>query len=45
VDEDGRVYLVDQWFRKVDIYRPVSLGAGQGWLGRRTAPAPRDSRP
>jgi DNA-binding beta-propeller fold protein YncE len=35
VDEDGRVYLVDQWFRKVDIYRPVTLPAEGGYLGRR----------
>ena len=35
VDEDGRVYVVDQWFRKVDIFRPAALGPGEGWLGRR----------
>ena len=23
VDSDGRVYVVDQFFRKVDVYRPV----------------------
>ena len=34
VDEDDRVYLVDQWFRKVDIYRPPTVAAGQGWLSR-----------
>ena len=28
VDEDGRVYVVDQWFRKIDVYRPA------GWAGR-----------
>lgn len=35
VDEDDRVYLVDQWFRKVDIYRPAALSAGEGFLARR----------
>jgi len=41
VDEDGRVYMIDQWFRKVEVYRPASLAAGQGWLKPATrAPAP-----
>ena len=35
VDEDGRVYMVDQWFRKVDIFRPYELKANAGYLGRR----------
>lgn len=30
VDEDGRVYMVDQWFRKVDVFRPYALPAGGG---------------
>ncbi|MBF0628898.1 MAG: 6-bladed beta-propeller [Magnetococcales bacterium] len=34
VDEDGRVYLVDQGYRKVDIYRPAALGEKDGFLGR-----------
>ena len=33
VDEDGRVYMVDQFFRKVDIFRPVEIGIKQGYLG------------
>jgi len=33
VDEDGRVYMVDQFFRKVDIYRPVTIEENQGYLG------------
>jgi len=33
VDEDGRVYIVDQFFRKVDIYRPTELEVNQGFLG------------
>jgi DNA-binding beta-propeller fold protein YncE len=32
VDEDGRIYFVDQWFRKIDVYRPVSLKAEEGNL-------------
>jgi len=35
VDEDGRVYMVDQWFKKIDIFRPYSLSAESGFLGRR----------
>ena len=35
VDEDGRIYMVDQWFRKVEVFRPVALGASDGFLGRR----------
>lgn len=35
VDEDGRVYVVDQWFSKVDIFRPATLGAQDGYLGRK----------
>lgn len=35
VDEDGRVYMVDQWFRKVDIFRPYNLKADAGYLGKR----------
>ena len=38
VDEDGRMYVVDQWFRKVDIYRPAALAAHEGWLGKRKSP-------
>ena len=42
VDEDGRIYIVDQFFRKVDIYRPVELPASTGAIGRKitgTTPA------
>lgn len=38
VDEDGRIYFVDQWFRKVDIFRPVSLKPEDGYLGRALQP-------
>lgn len=30
VDDDGRVYVTDQWFRKVDVFRPYTLPAGSG---------------
>lgn len=33
IDEDGRVYMVDQYFRKLDIYRPASLPEKGGFLG------------
>jgi len=33
VDEDGRVYMVGQFFRKVEIYRPAELESNQGFLG------------
>ena len=39
VDEDGRVYVVDQWFRKIDIFRPAALAAGSGFLVRPAAAA------
>jgi len=35
VDEDGRIYMVDQWFKKIDIFRPFGLAAGDGYLGKR----------
>ncbi len=41
VDEDGRVYMVDQWFRKIDVFRPVALKAVDGFLGKRAAAARR----
>ena len=37
VDEDGRVYMVDQWFKKIDVYRPAALPTEAGFLNRRTA--------
>jgi DNA-binding beta-propeller fold protein YncE len=39
VDEDGRVYMVDQWFRKIDVFRPFALKASDGFLGKRPAAA------
>ena len=33
VDEDGRVYLVDQFHRKVDIFRPARIEKDEGYLG------------
>lgn len=32
VDEDGRIYMVGQFFRKVDVYRPARLAKDQGYL-------------
>ena len=32
-DADGRVLMVDQFFRKVDIYRPATLARNEGALG------------
>ena len=37
VDEDGRVYMVDQFYRKVDVFRPAELGPEEGYLGARAA--------
>jgi hypothetical protein len=37
VDEDGRVYMVDQFYRKVDVFRPAELAPGDGYLGARAA--------
>ncbi|MBN4063254.1 hypothetical protein JYT79_00580 [Cardiobacterium sp. AH-315-I02] len=33
IDEDGRVYMIDQYFRKLDVYRPVDLKEDEGFLG------------
>jgi hypothetical protein len=38
VDEDGRVYMVDQFFRKVDVFRPASIEPDEGYLGTRAVP-------
>ena len=32
VDEDGRIYIVDQWYRKLEVFRPAALGAQEGYL-------------
>ena len=29
-DEDGRIYVADQFFKKVDVFRPASLAAADG---------------
>ena len=34
VDEDGRIYLIDQFFRKLDVFRPYQLTETEGWLGK-----------
>ena len=33
VDEDGRIYMIDQYFRKLDIYRPADMKEEDGFLG------------
>ena len=33
VDEDGRIYMVDQYFRKLDVYRPVTITETEGYVG------------
>ena len=38
VDEDGRVYVVDQFFRKVDVFRPARLKPEQGYLAAKNKP-------
>ncbi|MDH5378284.1 MAG: 6-bladed beta-propeller, partial [Gammaproteobacteria bacterium] len=30
VDENGRIYVIDQFFRKVDIFRPLELAPLKG---------------
>jgi len=34
VDNDGRIYFVDQFFRKVDVYRPAEMRVEEGDIGR-----------
>jgi DNA-binding beta-propeller fold protein YncE len=36
VDEDDRIYFIDQWFARLDVYRPYHLKAGDGYLGSRS---------
>lgn len=38
VDDDGRVYMVDQYFRKVEVFRPAHLPATHAY-GQAVAPA------
>jgi DNA-binding beta-propeller fold protein YncE len=39
VDDDGRIYVVDQFFRKVDVYRPAGLQASAGYTATAAAGA------
>ena len=34
VDSDGRVYFADQFFQKVDVYRPIGLGPTEGFTNK-----------
>ena len=45
VDEDGRVYVVDQQHRKIDIFRPAALGPQDGYLGRKKGKGEKSSPP
>jgi DNA-binding beta-propeller fold protein YncE len=31
IDADGRIYFADQYFQKVDVYRPIALGPTEGF--------------
>ena len=33
IDEDGRIYMIDQYFRKLDIFRPAKLAETEGYVG------------
>jgi len=35
LDGDGRVYVADQYFRKIDVYRPAALPATAGFVAPR----------
>ena len=39
VDRDGRVYMADQYFVKIDVYRPATLKPEEGFTLRAPAPA------
>jgi DNA-binding beta-propeller fold protein YncE len=39
VDEDRRVYMVDQWFRKIDVFRPHALPKGAGFFNKKSTAA------
>lgn len=39
VDDDGRIYFVDQWFKRIDVYRPYALKSDEGFLGKRNPSA------
>jgi len=32
VDDDGRIYVADQFFRKVEVYRPADMPPDGGFL-------------
>ena len=40
IDEDDRVYLVDQFFRKIDVFRPAALKPSEGYFGSRIVNTP-----
>ena len=34
IDEDGRVYVIDQYLRKLDVFRPAAIPKGEGYFSR-----------
>lgn len=34
VDSDGRIYFADQFYQKVDVYRPFALGPTEGYTNK-----------
>lgn len=44
VDEDGRIYFIDQWFRKIDVFRPYAMKAEDGYLVPKPMPAKTPSK-
>jgi len=34
VDGDGRIYFADQFYQKVDVYRPIELGLTEGFTNK-----------
>ncbi|WP_455202985.1 6-bladed beta-propeller [Kaarinaea lacus] len=41
VDEDGRIYVADQYYRKVDVFRPYELPEDAGYLSAPKLPPPK----
>jgi hypothetical protein len=38
VDRDGRIYMADEFFRRIDVYRPAAMRASEGFAAG-SAPA------
>jgi DNA-binding beta-propeller fold protein YncE len=35
IDDDGRIYIVDQWYGKIDVFRPLPLRASPATTSRK----------